>query len=352
MATATTCRASVALDAEATLVEAGRSFPSSSRVLSRVPNAARTGFSSAPWAALPPDLVRLVGSFVLGRGGAGLKGGFNDLLAMTQACGPWRSALLDSPSEGLLEHSFQLPVQVTNGFVYCSVGGGKRRLNQQPCRLQQLMSRNRPHLPGKLPKLVTRSAQWGNPSAALVVAAVATEICMAGSPGLRSGNTGPGVWQKYWEICEDLGKKKDPKGGYTLEAAAFDLVHLWKRGARLGSKLCQAVLGEAFYCGGGVELSRIPCANDVEQAVLWLSRAVDHGADVEGADLMLARSELLLAYIFQDGQEGESSYSDMMLYGRSDRAIQEAVFWFRRAAKHGSIEAQEALRSMYSTGQY
>ena len=103
MATATTCRASVALDAEATLVEAGRSFPSSSRVLSRVPNAARTGFSSAPWAALPPDLVRLVGSFVLGRGGAGRKGGFNDLLAMTQACGPWRSALLDSPSEGLLD---------------------------------------------------------------------------------------------------------------------------------------------------------------------------------------------------------------------------------------------------------
>ena len=59
-----------------------------------------------------------------------------------------------------------------------------------------------------------------------------------------------------------------------------------------------------------------------------------------------------MAYIFQDGQEGESSYSDMMLYGRSDRAIQEAVIWFRRAAKHGSIEAQEALRSMYSTGQY
>ena len=42
----------------------------------------------------------------------------------------------------------------------------------------------------------------------------------------------------------------------------------------------------------------------------------------------------------------------MMLYGRNDRAIQEAVYWFKRAASHGSIEAQEALRSMYSTGQY
>jgi len=32
--------------------------------------------------------------------------------------------------------------------------------------------------------------------------------------------------------------------------------------------------------------------------------------------------------------------------------VQEAVYWFRRAASHGSIPAQEALRSLYSTGQY
>ncbi len=97
----------------------------------------------------------------------------------------------------------------------------------------------------------------------------------------------------------------------------------------------------------------MPCVQDIEQAILWLSRAADHGGEVAGRDPMLARSELLLGYIFQDGQEGgETSYADFMLYGRNDRGMQEAVFWFRRAAGHGSVEAQESLRSLYSTGQY
>ena len=55
--------------------------------------------------------------------------------------------------------------------------------------------------------------------------------------------------------------------------------------------------------------------------MVWLSRAADYGDDVEGDDPMLARSELLLAYVFQDGQEGDSSYSDYMLYGRNDRSV-------------------------------
>jgi len=41
----------------------------------------------------------------------------------------------------------------------------------------------------------------------------------------------------------------------------------------------------------------------------------------------------------------------MFLYAGTG-SYSEAVFWFRRAAKHGSIEAQQALSSLYSTGQY
>ena len=295
---------------------------------------------------LPSDVVRHVASNLE----------FNDVLAMSRVCGHWRTALLDSPAEGLVDRRFGLPKAVANRFEYCTLDGRAKDEAAKGKRgpLQRLMSKK--SLPGRLPKLVKRCAQWGSSSAALVVAMVSTEVCLGrsslgggrGATPVRKGE----VWQKYREICEDLGKDDRSQVAYSFEAMAFDLVHLWKRGARLGEKFCQAVLGEAFYCGGGVELSKIPCVQDVEQAVLWLSRAADYGDDVEGDDPMLARSELLLAYIFQDGQEGDSSYSDYMLYGRNDRSVQEAVYWFRRAASHGSIPAQEALRSLYSTGQY
>ena len=48
-----------------------------------------------------------------------------------------------------------------------------------------------------------------------------------------------------------------------------------------------------------MELSKLPCVCDTEQAVLWLSRACDYGERVQGKNPFLARSELLLAYIFQ-----------------------------------------------------
>lgn len=312
---------------------------------------------SANWAALNKDLVLAI---------ATTTGDFNDVLAMSQVCSQWRLALLESPVEGMENMTFCLPKQVVSRFHFCSLAHEKGN----PPVASAMPSFTKPwlkpafasSLPGRLPKLVTRSAHFGNASAALIVAMVSTEYCMRNANNVSIHNRGKDkslLWQKYKEICDrmedeqGLPSQRKTHDYYSFDAITFDLVQLWKRAARLGSKFAQAVLGESFYCGGGVELSKIPCTQDIEQAILWLSRAVDYGDKVEGKDPMLARSELLLGYIFHDGQEGEGTgYSDYMLYGKNDRAIQEAVFWFKRAAKHGSIEAHEILRSLYSTGQY
>lgn len=358
------------------------------------------------WGELNGDLVRLIAAAICAGSSSEVRKGsetFRDLLSMSWTCQHWRTELLEHPIGGLNCVEFSLPRSVVSTFDFCNLGQertppsgpGNPLLRDKPwLRSAYLSSMSRARLPGKLPKLVTRSAHFGNASAALVVALVSTETCMRSaeqnSRRIAGAGAGAGVggggrggvdqkellWKEYKELCERLeeeietneGKAKERKSDRlaqlqqdqqykysAFDAVKFDLIQLWKRGARLGSKFAQAVLGEAFYCGGGVELSKIPCTRDIEQAILWLSRAADYGGQVDGSDSMLARSELLLAYIFQDGQEegdGGVGYSDVMLYGRNDRAIQEAVFWFKRAAKHGSSEAQEALRSMYSTGQY
>jgi TPR repeat protein len=347
----------------------------------------------AEWADLNGDLVRLVATAICAetRDGASR---FRDLLSMTACCQSWRTELLEHPIFGLNRVEFSLPKTVVSNFRFCSLGQDKTPPDTRnpllrekpwlrPAYLSSLSRSRQIQIPGKLPKLVTRSAHFGNASAALVVALVSTENCMRSAEQnsrRRGGGDGGGgdekelLWKEYKDLCERMENQmeaKEKKGKQienssqqqeqeeykysAFDAVQFDLIQLWKRGARLGSKFAQAVLGEAFYCGGGVQLSKIPCTRDIEQAILWLSRAADYGDQVEVSDPMLARSELLLAYIFQDGQEesdGGVGYSDVMLYGRNDRAVQEAVFWFKRAAKHGSSEAQEALRSMYSTGQY
>lgn len=269
----------------------------------------------ADWCAMNADLLGIV--VAVG------KLPFRDVLAMTGVCTQWRSSLLSQPVDGVLACSYQL-----------RKGWSAMRSQVPGVRSLDVVERCAIPASAPLPRLVSRSAQWGNASSALIVAIAATDVALRRS------------------------RRSNPRGRVSTDSLILsysreqDVLQLWKRAAHLGSKPAQMLLGEAFYRGGGVAFSSLPCIHDIEQAIMWLTRAAEGGDSREGRDAALARTELLLAYIFADGQEGGDNYSDFMLYGRSEKATQEAIYWYRRAAKHGSHEAQEALRSLYSTGQY
>eukprot|EP00216_Chloropicon_sp_CCMP2111_P005523 CAMPEP_0198246444 /NCGR_PEP_ID=MMETSP1446-20131203/45979_1 /TAXON_ID=1461542 ORGANISM="Unidentified sp, Strain CCMP2111" /NCGR_SAMPLE_ID=MMETSP1446 /ASSEMBLY_ACC=CAM_ASM_001112 /LENGTH=329 /DNA_ID=CAMNT_0043930765 /DNA_START=527 /DNA_END=1516 /DNA_ORIENTATION=+ len=291
------------------------------------------------WANLSDDLVRLIASYCCeGRDeeeGQQRRDRFSDVFAMSAVCSRWRQAVLSARVEGLETCRFELPPALFCQFQYLQPPGGRKAWNRRIFNI--------PPLPLPLPKLVTASAQWGNADSALVLAMVATETVLREHNGTNRCMNAAALGIRCRDSC------------------LSELLHLWRWGAELGSRYAQTVLGEAFYCGGAGVLSKLPCARDVNQATAWLSMAAMGGDKVDGKDAMLARAELLLAYILLDAQEealkaskdsGSTCHLIAHVTAEHDRSIQKAIYWFSRASKHGSSEAQEVLRSMYSTGQY
>ncbi len=242
------------------------------------------------WGHLNGDLVRLVATSLLsaeaarasrpsgaaageasGEAGRGREKAFSGVLAMTQVCSAWRASLLDAPLEGMVHVEFSLPKDLVRSFRFCSLGSNVGLFGgflggmppQVYARSGMPLAQMRLRKLGQLPGLLSRWAHWGNAHAALVVAFISTENCLGrtNADALRRGGGPPServtsqednarMWQKYQAMGVPL-SKQDPSAAagplasfskYGEHAMALDLIQLWKRGARLGSKCCQAVL--------------------------------------------------------------------------------------------------------------
>ena len=96
----------------------------------------------------------------------------------------------------------------------------------------------------------------------------------------------------------------------------------FRSSAEHGDRAGQAMLGFAYYQGGGV-------AKDHKQAIEWFRKAADQGE---------ARAQEMLGLMYN---EGDAVAKDK----------KQAAVWFRKAAEQGRANAQNMMGSMYRSGE-